>query len=139
MSSTPPKQQLAIPQGDPKKVTKRQIKKHVDELDLPDKAKLKAIAIKYDVKKDRAPRIVATGKASVAEEILRIAEENQVPFYEDKTLAEMLSKLEFDSEVPAELYAIIAEVLAFVYQLDKLAKKKNQIKRKQKNPNDKSL
>jgi len=132
MSSTPPKQQLAIPQGDPKKVTKRQIKKHVDELDLPDKAKLKAIAIKYDVKKDRAPRIVATGKASVAEEILRIAEENQVPFYEDKTLAEMLSKLEFDSEVPAELYAIIAEVLAFVYQLDKLAKKKNEIKRKQK-------
>jgi flagellar biosynthesis protein len=132
MSSTPPNQQLAIPQSDPKKVTKRQIKKHVDELDLPDKAKLKAIAIKYDVKKDRAPRIVATGKASVAEEILRIAEENQVPFYEDKTLAEMLSKLEFDSEVPAELYAIIAEVLAFVYQLDKLAKKKNEIKRKQK-------
>jgi flagellar biosynthesis protein len=121
-----------LPQGDPKKLTKRHIKKHVDELDLPDKAKLKAIAIKYDVKKDRAPRIVATGKASVAEEILRIAEENQVPFYEDKTLAEMLSKLEFDSEVPAELYAIIAEVLAFVYQLDKLAKKKNEIKRKQK-------
>ena len=103
-----------------KKVTKRQIKKYVDELTLPDKAKLKAIAIKYDVKKDRG----------IAEEILRIAEENQVPFYEDKTLAEMLSKLEFDAEVPAELYAIIAEVLAFVYQLDKLAKKKLEIKKK---------
>jgi flagellar biosynthesis protein len=113
-----------------KKVTKRQIKKYVDELTLPDKAKLKAIAIKYDVKKDRAPRIVASGRGGIAEEILRIAEENQVPFYEDKTLAEMLSKLEFDAEVPAELYAIIAEVLAFVYQLDKLAKKKLEIKKK---------
>jgi flagellar biosynthesis protein len=126
MSTNPPKDDNL------KKVTRRQIKKHVDELELPDKSKLKAIAIKYDVKKDRAPRIVASGKAGIAEEILRIAEENQVPFYEDKTLAEMLSKLEFDSEVPAELYAIIAEVLAFVYQLDKLAKKKSEIKQKHK-------
>ncbi len=126
MSSNTPKE------DDLKKVTKRHIKRHIDELDLPDKSKLKAIAIKYDVKKDRAPRIIASGKAGIAEEILRIAEENQVPFYEDKSLAEMLSKLEFDTEIPAELYAIIAEVLAFVYQLDKLAKKKAEIKQKHK-------
>lgn len=116
----------------PKKssVEKRQLKKYIDELTLPDKGQLRAVAVKYDVKKDRAPKILASGRGSMAEEILRLAEENQIPFYEDKTLVTLLAKLKFDEEIPPQLYTVVAEVLAFVYQLEKLAKKRQQVKLK---------
>lgn len=116
----------------PQQVTERKIRKYRDQLELPERHKLRAAAIKYDVKKDKAPRIIASGKAHVAEEILKLAEEHEIPFYEDKTLSDILSKLSFDQEIPAEVYNIVAEVLAFVYQLDKLAKKKRAIKNRYK-------
>ncbi len=111
-------------------VEKRQLKKYIDELTLPDKGQLRAVAVKYDVKKDRAPKILASGRGSMAEEILRLAEENQIPFYEDKTLATLLAKLKFDEEIPPQLYTVVAEVLAFAYQLEKLAKKRQQVRLK---------
>ena len=93
-------------------------------LDLPERNKLKAVAIKYDVSKDRAPKIVAAGKGMIAEKILNLADEHNVPFFEDPALSELLSKFEIESEIPPDLYTLVAEVLAFVYQLNKLAKKK---------------
>ncbi len=109
-----------VPKG-----SKKNIKRYVDDLRLPkDKQKLKAVAIKYDMKKGKAPRITATGKGAMAEMILQVAEEHRVPFYEDTSLANLLSKLELDTEVVPELYTLVAEVLAFVYQLDKQAQKK---------------
>jgi len=106
----------------------RRVKRSVDQLELPEnKRNLQAIALKYDVQKGKAPKIMATGKGSVAEMILQVAEENKVPFYEDSTLADLLSKLQLDTEIPADLYTLVAEVLAFVYQLDKLAKKRQQV------------
>ena len=107
-----------------KKIQKRKLYRRRDE--LTDKAvdNTRAIALKYDVKKDRAPKIVASGRGRIAEDILKLAEEHEIPFYEDKTLTELLSKLHFDEEIPGDLYPIVAEVLAFVYQLDQLAKGK---------------
>jgi len=110
--------------------TVKKIKHQVGELNNKDVARLKAVAVKYDVDKDKAPKIIATGKGTVAEEILRIAEENNVPMYEDPTLADLLSKLELDKEIPPELYTLIAEVLSFVYQLDKMAKKRAALRKK---------
>ena len=113
--------------------SKKNIKRYVDDLALPnDKSKIQAVAVKYDVKKGRAPRIMATGKGAVAEMILQVAEEHRVPFYEDPSLSELLSKLELDSEISPELYTLVAEVLAFVYQLDKLAKKRRAVKQRAK-------
>ena len=113
--------------------SKKNIKRYVDELALPnDKSKIQAVAVKYDVKKGRAPRIMATGKGAVAEMILQVAEEHRVPFYEDPSLSELLSKLELDSEISPELYTLVAEVLAFVYQLDRLAKKRRAVKQRAK-------
>ena len=113
--------------------SKKNIKRYVDELALPnDKSKIQAVAVKYDVQKGRAPRIMATGKGAVAEMILQVAEEHRVPFYEDPSLSELLSKLELDSEISPELYTLVAEVLAFVYQLDKLAKKRRAVKQRAK-------
>lgn len=114
----------------PNKSGLKKIKQYREQLDLPEKQKVRAIAIKYDVDKSKAPKIVATGKGSVAEMILQVAEENKIPFYEDPSLADLLSKLELEEDVPPELYGLVAEVLAFVYQLDKLAKKRKKVKAK---------
>ncbi|NBV43085.1 FhlB domain-containing protein [bacterium] len=110
-----------IPQALLNKKAKK-LKRHLDELDLPERKNLQAVAVRYRPGKDKAPIIVATGKANVAEKILQLAEEHRIPFYEDSTLTDLLAKLNLNMEVPAELYTLVAEVLAFVYQLDKMAK-----------------
>lgn len=95
---------------------------------LPDRRS--AIALRYDVEKDKAPLILATGRGPVADEIIRIAEENKIPLYENRELSELLSKLELDTEIPSELYVLVAEVLFFVYKLDRMAEKRERIFRK---------
>lgn len=79
----------------------------------------RAVAIKYDVKKDRAPRVTAKGRSLVADRILAEAKKNGVPVYQNKSLVNMLMALEIDREIPPELYRIIAEILAYVYRIDK--------------------
>lgn len=86
-----------------------------------------AIALRYDVEKDKAPLILASGRGPIAEEILRLAEENKIPLYEDPELAKLLSKLELDAEIPPELYTLVAEVLFFVYKLDRMAEKRERL------------
>ncbi|MEK7376975.1 MAG: EscU/YscU/HrcU family type III secretion system export apparatus switch protein [Candidatus Margulisiibacteriota bacterium] len=95
-----------------------------------DKDKKTAIAIRYEMDKDRAPLIVASGKGVVADEILRIAQENRIPLHENPTLAQMLGKLQIDTPVPPELYVLVAQVLFFVYQLDRMAVKKEKLYKK---------
>ena len=77
-----------------------------------------AVALKYSPERDMAPRVVAKGRGPVAESILRIAEEAGVPVHEDADLATVLSKLDLETEIPPELYQVIAEVLAFVYKMN---------------------
>jgi flagellar biosynthesis protein len=86
-----------------------------------------AIAIRYDVDRDKAPLVIASGRGPVADEILRLADENKIPLYEDPELAKLLSKLELDTEIPAELYTLVAEVLFFVYKLDRMAEKRERM------------
>jgi flagellar biosynthesis protein len=77
-----------------------------------------AVALKYEPERDAAPRVVAKGKGLVAEAIMRIAGEAGVPVHEDAGLASVLSKLDLETEIPPELYQVIAEILAFVYRLN---------------------
>jgi flagellar biosynthesis protein len=86
-----------------------------------------AVAMRYDVDRDKAPLILATGRGPIAEEIIRVAEDNKIPLYEDSELAALLSKLEMDTEVPPELYVLVAEVLFFVFQLDRMAEKREKL------------
>jgi len=112
------------------------IKKRKDDLGIDKKERLKAIALKYDVDKDKAPKITAIGRGMLAEEMLALAEENNVPLYEDPDLANLLSKLEVDTEIPPEMYTLIAEILSFVYQLEQMSKKRGHIRDKmKKSPN----
>ena len=82
-----------------------------------------AVALKYDMERDTAPKVVAKGRGHVAENILAAAQKNAVPVYQNKTLVNMLMALEIDREIPPELYPTIAEVMAYVYRIDKKAKK----------------
>jgi flagellar biosynthesis protein len=79
---------------------------------------LKAVALKYDGKKDKAPRVVARGRGAIAEKIMAVARENDVPLHEDKNLVQILEALELETEIPPELYRAVAEVLAFIYRLN---------------------
>jgi flagellar biosynthesis protein len=76
-----------------------------------------AVALQYDPNSDEAPRVVATGRGEIADKILQIAELNQVPIREDPILAQALSMVDLDAEIPPELYAVVAEVLGWVYRL----------------------
>ena len=82
------------------------------------KKKAKAVALKYEVEKDSAPRVVAKGRDFIAEKIIETAKSHNVPLYEDKNLVQVLEALDLDTEIPPELYRAVAEVLAFIYRLN---------------------
>ena len=72
---------------------------------------------------DLAPKILATGKGELAERIIKKGEEGNVPFYKDNKLADTLSKLEIGDTIPPELYDVVAEILVFVDDMDRLRSK----------------
>ncbi|MBP2303028.1 EscU/YscU/HrcU family type III secretion system export apparatus switch protein [Azospirillum picis] len=75
-----------------------------------------AVALKYELGTETLPRIVATGKGTVAEQILELAYANGVKVREDADLVEVLSAIEVDSDIPVEAIAAVAEILAHVYR-----------------------
>ncbi len=91
----------------------------------PPKGQSKAVAIKYDrTKGDATPRITASGKGAIAEQILAIAFANGIKVREDADLVEVLEKIEVDSPIPIEAFAAVAEILRYVYQANAALKQK---------------
>jgi len=82
----------------------------------------KAVALKYHPAEHSAPVVAAKGQGHVAERILELAREHGVPIQEDASLVEVLSRLDIDQEIPPELYALVAEVLSFIYRTDRKLK-----------------
>jgi len=81
-----------------------------------------AVALKYDTGLGDAPLVVAKGQDLIAQNIKRIALENEVPIVENKPLAQTLYKtVDIGNFIPADLYEAVAEVLAFVFSLKKKA------------------
>ncbi|HEX4343102.1 MAG TPA: EscU/YscU/HrcU family type III secretion system export apparatus switch protein [Verrucomicrobiae bacterium] len=79
-----------------------------------------AIALRYDRKTMRAPKVVAKGIRLNAQQIRELAQKHQIPIIENKPLARMLFKqARVGGEVPAALYAAVAEVLAWVYRINR--------------------
>lgn len=77
-----------------------------------------AVAIKYDPKVADAPLVIAKGEDYLAARIKEVARENKIEIVENKPLARMLyANVDIGQAVPPELYQAVAEVLAFVYQL----------------------
>ena len=84
----------------------------------------KAIAILYNENDSAAPKVVASGKGIIAEKIIATAREAGIHIQEDANLVELLSKVPIGDEIPVELYQTVAEVLAFVYQMNEKFKQK---------------
>ena len=77
-----------------------------------------AVALKYDAKRMRAPRVVAKGVDLVAQNILRIAREHRVPVFESPKLARALYRsTDLNREIPAGLYVAVAQVLSYVFRI----------------------
>jgi len=82
----------------------------------------KAAAVKYETG-DNAPTVIAKGKGLIADNILEKAQESNVPVYEDPELADTLTKLDIGDYIPPELYKVVAEIMIFVSDLDKMRDK----------------
>ena len=98
----------------------------MDEKDKKPKVK-QAIAIEYDPG-DMAPKVIATGKGALAEKIIEKAKESDVPLHQDSKLANTLSKLEIGDYIPPELYEVVAEILVFVDEMEKMKGKVSKIR-----------
>lgn len=85
-------------------------------------ARHQAAALGYDTEKDKAPKVVAKGAGYVADKIVQIAREHNVPVKEDPDLVQALTKLDLYQEIPEELYRVAAEMLAEVYLINKKMK-----------------
>jgi len=75
-----------------------------------------AVALRYDADSEYAPKVVAGGRGSIAEQILEIAFANGIKVREDQDLAEVLSSIDIDSKIPVEAFAAVAEILIYVYR-----------------------
>jgi len=78
----------------------------------------KAVAILYDESKNTAPQVIASGKGLIARKIIETAREAGIHIQEDPNLIELLAKIPIGKEIPVELYQTVAEMLAFVYQIN---------------------
>ncbi|MFB9887539.1 EscU/YscU/HrcU family type III secretion system export apparatus switch protein [Balneatrix alpica] len=76
-----------------------------------------ATALEYKHGEDRAPRVTAIGSGYIAEAIIKLAQEHNIPLHESPEVAAMLSQLEPGDEIPEQLYIAVAEILAFIYNL----------------------
>ncbi len=81
-----------------------------------------AVALQYEVG-DEAPRIIASGKGLIAEKILDVAKQEDIPIHKDAPLAGTLSKLEIGDYIPKELYEVVAEILVYVDHMDHIKSK----------------
>jgi flagellar biosynthesis protein len=80
------------------------------------RAKTVAVALEYDSESEFAPKVVAGGRGKVAEQILQIAFDRGIKVREDADLAEMLSAIDIESEIPVNAFAAVAEILTYVYR-----------------------
>ena len=79
--------------------------------------KKKAVALGYN--RFKAPRVLASGAGEIANRIIDLAKEHDIPIKEDPDLIEILSKVEVDQEIPPNLYKAVAEIFSFLYKITK--------------------
>jgi len=85
---------------------------------LPATKDVVAVALHQAREADRAPKVVAAGRGTVAEQILEIAFSQGIKVREDADLAQVLSAVDEDSEIPTEAFAAVAEILVYLYQVN---------------------
>ena len=74
------------------------------------KKKRKAVALKYNVEEDLEPIVIASGYGEVAERIIGVAEQRGIPVFRDDSAVSLLCMLEVGSNIPPELYEVVAAI-----------------------------
>lgn len=80
-----------------------------------------AIALAYH-QTDAAPRVVAKGRGLIAEQIIAKARETGVYVHESPEMVALLTQVDIDQSIPAELYLAVAELLAWLYRIEQTDK-----------------
>ena len=78
-----------------------------------------AVSLRYDLESAKAPKVTAKGRGEVAERIIALARKHDIPVKEDPDLVEILSYLDIGEEIPPSVYQVVAELLAFIYSVNK--------------------
>ena len=76
--------------------------------------KKRAAALRYNPQTDNAPKLIAKGRGTVAEKIIELAKENNIPIVEDPLLVDSLIKLDLYEEIPPHLYEAVAKIVAYI-------------------------
>lgn len=76
------------------------------------------MALKYHQGTDKAPWVIASGQGLIAEKIIAVAKEQNIPIHQNQPLAQLLQKVEVGQSIPQELYQVVAEVLAMVLKMN---------------------
>lgn len=76
----------------------------------------RALALRYDAQREGAPSVRAKGAGRVAQRILELAKEHDVPIRREPDLLRLLEPIELGEEIPIEAYRAVAEILAFLYR-----------------------
>ncbi len=74
-----------------------------------------AVGLKYNA--GSAPKVIAKGYGALAQELIKVAQDNDVMIHQDEELSRFLHQLDLGQEIPKELYIIIAELIAFAFVL----------------------
>ncbi len=90
----------------------------------------KAVALGYDIDIDQAPKVIAKGKGELANNIIKIAQDNEVPIKKDEDLVELLSAIDIDKEIPDSMYKAVSEIFSFIYDLTTIERKKREFELK---------
>jgi flagellar biosynthesis protein len=86
-------------------------------LNRRNKPKKEAVALGYNPEKDEAPRVLASGREKIAEQIITIAKQNGIPIKDDPVLTAALMQIDINNTIPPELYRVVAEVLSYIYRI----------------------
>lgn len=81
---------------------------------------VKAVALRYRQEDDPGHEVLAWGRGRMADKILDLAREHGIPIKEDPDLVEVLCGLDIEREVSAEVYVVVAEILAFAYRANRI-------------------
>lgn len=81
----------------------------------------KAAALRYQPGLDTNPKMIGAGQGKIAERILELAREHEIPIHEDADLVEILANLQPGDDIPPATYVVVAEILAFIYKINETA------------------
>ena len=84
--------------------------------DEPENDRKTAVALHFDGV--NAPTVSAKGSGLTGQAIIQLAQEHGVPLHQDSALVEVLSSVPLGEEIPAAVYTVVAEILAYIYFLD---------------------